>query len=98
VAAHGERQLLGRDAAAVVLDEDQLAAAAPEGHGDPPGAGVERVLDQLLDHGSRPLDHFTGGDPVDDLLGKDADRGQGRAHPAGRPSGRPATVTRSSPA
>ena len=32
---------------------------------DAPRAGVERVLDQLLDRRSRPLDHFAGGDAVD---------------------------------
>ena len=30
-------------------------------------AGVERVLDQLLDHAGRPLDHLAGGDAVDGL-------------------------------
>ena len=33
---------------------------------DAPRAGVERVLDQLLDRRSRPLDHFAGGDAVDE--------------------------------
>ena len=30
------------------------------------GAGVERVLDQLLDRRRRPLDHLAGGDAVDE--------------------------------
>ena len=40
-------------------------------------AGVERVLDQFLDHARRPLDHLAGGDAVDDGLGELAD-GHGR--------------------
>ena len=36
-------------------------------------AGVERVLQQLLDHRSRPLHHFAGGDLIGDLVGKNAD-------------------------
>ncbi len=41
------------------------------------GAGVERVLDQLLDHAARPLDHLAGGDAVDGLGAELAD-GHGR--------------------
>ena len=33
-------------------------------------AGVERVLDQFLDDGSRPLDHLAGGDLVDEVVGR----------------------------
>ena len=36
-------------------------------------SGVERVLDQLLDHGGRPLDHLAGGDLVHEVLGQPAD-------------------------
>ena len=36
-------------------------------------AGIERVLDQLLDHARRPLDHLARGDAVDDGFGKLAD-------------------------
>ena len=39
----------GRDAVAVVCDPDQPLAAVGEGDVDPPRAGVERVLDELLD-------------------------------------------------
>ena len=39
----------------------------------PRGAGVERVLDQFLDHARRALDHFAGGDAVDHGFGKLAD-------------------------
>ena len=43
-------------------------------HVDAARAGVERVLDEFLDHARRPLDHLAGGDAVDDLFGKLADR------------------------
>ena len=36
-------------------------------------AGIERVLDQLLDHARRALDHLAGGDAVDDAFGELAD-------------------------
>ncbi len=35
---------------------------------DPPRAGVERVLDQLLDDARRPLDHLAGGDLVREIV------------------------------
>ena len=51
---------------------------AVQRHLDPAGAGVDRVLDQLLDHRGRPLDHLAGGDAVGDGFGQAADRGIGR--------------------
>ena len=62
----GQQQLLGRDAAAVVHDADQFHAPLLDRHVDPPRAGVDRVFHQLLHHARRPLDHFAGGDLVDD--------------------------------
>src|SRR3546814_7579145 len=44
---------------------------------DPVRAGVERVLDLFLDHRSRPLDDFAGGDLVDEGVGKLLDAHQG---------------------
>ena len=58
---------------AVVLDPDQLAPAARRGDDDAAAPGVDGVLDQLLDDARRPLDHFAGGDAVDQVLGKLAD-------------------------
>ena len=49
---------------AVVFDANQLLAAELDGDGDAPRAGVERVLDQLLDDRGRPLDDFAGGDLI----------------------------------
>jgi hypothetical protein len=68
VARQRERQLLGRDAAAVVGDGDALDAAFLQPDGDLGGAGVERVFQQLLDHGRRPLDHLAGGDLRNELV------------------------------
>jgi hypothetical protein len=44
------------DATAVVLDLEQLEAAVLDRHADRARAGVERVLDQLLEGIGRPLD------------------------------------------
>src|SRR3546814_19483491 len=46
---------------------------------DPVRAGAERVLDQFLDHRSRPLDDFAGGDLVDEGVGQLLDAPQGNA-------------------
>ena len=74
VAGHGQRQLVGRDPAAVVGHADQLDAAGLDRHVDPRGPGVDGVLQQLLDHARRPLDHLAGGDLVDQALRKNVDR------------------------
>ena len=47
-------------------------------------AGVERVLDQLLDHRRRPLDHLAGGDLVGDLGAAARGRAARRSPPAPR--------------
>ena len=40
---------------------------------DAVGAGVERILQQFLDHGRWPVHHLAGGDLVGHLVGKNAD-------------------------
>jgi hypothetical protein len=40
---------------------------------DPRGAGVDGVVDQLLDGAGRPFDHLAGGDAVDGLGRQAAD-------------------------
>jgi hypothetical protein len=77
MARQRERQLFGRDAAAVVGDGDALDAAFLEADGDLGGARVERVFQQLLDHGRGPLDHLAGGDLRDELVGKLLDGAMG---------------------
>ncbi len=61
MAAEGDLDVVGGEAAAVVLDAHQLLAAGGEFDGDGGGAGVEGVLHQLLDHRERALDHLAGG-------------------------------------
>ena len=45
-------------------------------------AGVEAVLEELLQRRGRPLDDFAGGDLVDQLIGQRTDRRHQRASPA----------------
>ena len=70
VAGHGQRQLVGRDAAAVVDHADQFQSALLDRHVDPRGPGIDGVFHQLLDHAGRPLDHLAGGDLVDQATGE----------------------------
>ena len=49
---------------AIVVDANQLLAAELDGNRDAPGTGVERVLDELLDDGSRTFDDFAGGNLI----------------------------------
>ena len=66
-----------RHAAAVIGDADPPPPAAIGEDVDPARAGIDRVLDEFLDHARRALDHLAGGDAVDDLFWKLAD-GHGR--------------------
>ena len=79
MAQHRERQLVRCHADAVVGDLDPLDAAAIQRHRDPGGAGVERVLDQLLHRCGRALDHLARGDAVHGRRGKEADARHDRA-------------------
>ena len=58
---------------AVVADADELAAAGFDLDADAVGPGIERVLQQFLDHGGGAIDDFAGGDLVRHLVGKNAD-------------------------
>jgi len=51
----------------LVGDAKKGEAAAVRLHGDPGGPGVERVLEELLHDGRRPLDDLAGGDAAGDL-------------------------------
>src|SRR5207302_5315015 len=68
------RQLLGRDAAAVVAHPHEADAAALDVDVDARGPSIERVLGKLLDDRGGSLNHLAGCDLVDELIGKDADR------------------------
>src|SRR5690606_2001504 len=74
VRGHGQRQLFRRDPAAVVGDADQLRAAFFDGDVDVRRAGVEAVLDQLLDDAGGSLDDLARGDLVDEQRRQLADR------------------------
>ena len=63
MAVKGERDFFGGNARAVVNNADKLNAASPNLHRYLRGPGVNRVLDQFLDYGDRPLDNFPGRDP-----------------------------------
>src|SRR5262245_54374148 len=68
-----KRKVGARHAGAVVGDADQPPPAAVGHHLDARRAGVERVLDEPLDHARRPLYHLARGDAVDDAFGELAD-------------------------
>ena len=57
--AKGQRDLLCGDAPAVVVDRDQLASRPRQLDGDPSRAGIDRILQQFLEHRRRTLDHLT---------------------------------------
>jgi hypothetical protein len=81
VARYRQRQLFRCDAAAVVTDADQADTALFQIDVDAAGAGIDRVLDQFLDHRRGPFDHFASGDLVDEDLRQRPDRARtGRAH------------------
>ena len=63
----GQPRILRLHPLAIVVDANQLLAAELDGDGDAPRAGVDGVLDQLLDDGGRPLDDFAGGDLVGEI-------------------------------
>ena len=66
VALDREQQLVAIHAAAVVRDADQRTTAVLDRDLDRRGAGVERILDQLLHGGRRPFHDLAGGDLVGD--------------------------------
>ena len=68
-----QRQFIGRDPLTVVADPHQRHPTLLQFHLDRPGAGVDRILDQFLDHRRRPLDDFAGGNLVDQQFREDMD-------------------------
>ena len=71
---HRQRKIAAGHAVAIVGDADPPPSAAIGEDVDPAGAGIDGVFHQFLDHARRTLDHFAGGDAVDDLFGQLADR------------------------
>jgi len=68
VVLEGEQGVLVAHPLAVVPDGDALPSAPRHLDVDAGGAGVERVLHELLDDGRRPLHDFARGDLVDHLF------------------------------
>ena len=66
VARQRQRQIVLRDATTVVGDADLPHAAFGQLHVDVAAAGIQTVLQQLLQHRGRALDHLAGGDLVDE--------------------------------
>src|SRR5437870_5279002 len=60
--------------AAVIQHADQALAAGLHRNLDAHGAGIERVLNQFLDHRSRALDDLACGDLVGHSFREDVDR------------------------
>ena len=73
MALEGQQGVVAQHAAAIVGNADQAPAARLHFHAQLGSARVQRIFEQLLDHGSGPLDHLSGGDFVGDLVGQDAD-------------------------
>ena len=73
VALEGQHGVVAHHAAAVVDDLDQLLASRLDVHANAVGAGIERVLQQLLHHRGGALDHLAGGDLVGYVFGENVD-------------------------
>ena len=68
-----QQRIVAHHAAAVIGNANELAAAALDRDHDPGRAGIERILQQLLDHRCRPVDDLAGGDLIGHLVGENAD-------------------------
>ena len=55
------------DSATIIADPNHAGATGFNFYGDRTVARVETVLYQFLDHRSRPLNHFSGGNLVDQV-------------------------------
>ena len=64
-----EREIVARHAAAVVGDADAPPPAAIGEDIDAARAGIDGIFHEFLDGARGPLDHFAGGDAVDDGSG-----------------------------
>ena len=73
--------ILAPHAQTIVLHGDPVSPCILQLHGDTRSAGIEGILHELLDDGSRALHHLSGGDLVRHVLGQTLDAGfRGRAH------------------
>ena len=74
---NGGRQIVGAHARAVVHHTDFLGPGLLDRDIDLCGAGIERILDQLLDHRGRAFDHLPRRDLVDQALGENGNNAVG---------------------
>ncbi len=65
MARQGQRQIIRRDAAAIIRNPDQCLAAVRIFHRDPAGTRINSVFHQLFHRRGGPLHHFARGDAVD---------------------------------
>ena len=70
-----QRQVAGRDAAAIISDTYQRLATVRYVDRNAPRTSIYGVFHQFLDRRCRPLDHFAGGDTVDRRLVQLANNG-----------------------
>ena len=70
MALQGEAGVVAVHPRAVVAHADQYLPAIFQLDAHAARPGIERILDELLDHRCRPLDDFPGGDLVGDLIGE----------------------------
>ncbi len=73
----GEQGVIAHHPATVVGDLDELFASSLDLNLDSCGTGIERILQQFLDHRGRALDHFTGSDLIGNVFGKDVNAAHG---------------------
>src|SRR5258708_31239629 len=68
-----ERGIVAQHPAAVIHDADETASAALDFDAHVRRTGVERVLEQFLDHRGRPFHYLAGSDFVRDIIRQDLD-------------------------
>ena len=66
MAFNSECQIAAVHAATIVYHTNELASAVFDSDVNAMRTGVQRIFDQFLDCGARPLDHFASGDTVDE--------------------------------
>ena len=74
MARQRERELVSIYASAVITDTYQLLPTRDDIDLNRTGPGIEAVLDELFDDGRGPLDHFAGGNLVDQVARKLSNR------------------------
>ena len=81
MAFEGKECIITHHAGAVIRNADQLAAAAFHLDADTCRSSIEGVLEQLLDHRGRSVNHLACGDLVRYQVGKNADTSHGSTLP-----------------